>query len=271
MIVMNSLESTDVEKTLNKPDIHQQWGDSYVTAKKFYEQAFDYIKSVINAPKNSTFLDVGCGTGGHSIRLAKRGFSVVAIDFSDHILKTAELNVRSEGLQDNIKLQYGNILSLPFATGTFDHVLCWGVLMHIPDVEKAISELGRVLKRGGILVVSEGNMYSLQSIIHTNLKAILRKERATVKKTAAGIEYWALTSAGKLLTRESNIGWLKKELKRSGFIINKHVPGQFTEFYARSAFRRFRKPIHDINYLWFKYIKIPHLAFGNILIAQKQG
>ena len=74
MIVMNSLESTDVEKTLNKPDIHQQWGDSYVTAKKFYEQAFDYIKSVINAPKNSTFLDVGCGTVTKLIAVIWVGF-----------------------------------------------------------------------------------------------------------------------------------------------------------------------------------------------------
>lgn len=269
---MNISEINDVETTLKKPDVHQQWEDSYRTGEnaKFYEQVFDYIKSVLNAQKGATFLDAGCGTGAHSIRLAKRGFSVVAIDFSEYILKRAELNIRSIGLQDKIMLQRESILSLPFADGTFDYILCWGVLMHIPDVEKAISELERVLKKGGILVISEGNMYSLQSIIPRNLRLLLRKGKATVNKTAAGIEYWRSTPAGKLLTRHANVGWLKNKFKSDGFTINKHVSGQFTELYTRFSSHLFRNFIHGFNNFWFKYIKIPYFAFGNILIVQKQ-
>ena len=126
----------------------------------------------------------------------------------------------------------------------------------IPDIEKAISELGRVLKNRGILVVSEGNMYSLQSIFHRSLKTILRKGKATVEKTAAGLEYWELTSAGKLLTRQSNIRWLKKKLKGSGFAIKKHVSGQFTELYVMSSSRLFRKSIHNFNYLCSRFARM---------------
>ena len=194
---MSISKSKVVEKTLNKPDIHQQWEDSYRNEEneEFYEQAFDYITSVLSPQKNSTFLDVGCGIGAHSIRLAKRGFSVLAVDFSEYVLKKAELNLQNSGLIDNIQLQHENILSLSFADRTFDYILCWGVLMHIPDIEKAISELDRVLKKDGILVISEGNMFSIESIILRNLNLLLGRERATVKKTEAGLEYWSFTSA----------------------------------------------------------------------------
>lgn len=269
---MSISESNDVEKTLQKPDIHQQWIDSYLTAETtgFYEEAFDYITSVLNAPRNATILDAGCGNGAHSDRLAKRGFSVLAIDFSENILKTAELNLKSGGLTDNIKLQRENLISLSFPDRTFDYILCWGVLMHIPDVEKAISELDRVLKKGGFLVISEVNMFSVQSTFVRSFKRLLGKEKATVIKAAAGLEHWKLTPFGKLVTRQTNIGWLKENFNSRGFTIKKHVSGQFTELYTKVSSRLLRKLIHGFNHLWFKYVKIPCFAFGNILILQKK-
>lgn len=270
--MMNISESNDVEKTLQEPEIHRQWEDSYRTAENeaFYEEAFDYIKSVLDAPKNSTVLDAGCGSTAHSIRLVRRGFSVLAVDFSESVLKKAELNLQSSGLLDNIKLQRENILSLSFSDGTFDYILCWGVLMHIPDIEKAISELDRVLKKGGILVISEANMFSIQSIIERTVKPLLGKGDATVHKTAAGLEYWKSTSSGKLLIRQTNIRWLKQKFTSNGFTIKAHVSGQFTELYTRFSSRLPRNLIHGFNHLWFKYLKIPYFAFGNIVIVQKQ-
>ncbi len=268
---MSSSQSTDVERTLQSLSVHQEWENSYRTAdnEEFYEQAFDYILSVLNAPKNSKFLDAGCGTCAHSIRLAKRGYSILAIDFSGSILKRAEQHLQSMSLQNNIRLQRENILSLSIADGTFDYILCWGVLMHIPDVEKALSELDRVLKKDGILVISEGNMHSLQSIILRILKRLIGREKATLKNTAAGLESWVLTSTGRLLTRQANLWWLKNKLKDNGFTIKKHMPGQFTELYTKLSSPQLRYLIHLFNHFWFNYVKIPYLAFGNILIVQK--
>jgi len=270
---MSIFNSKDIEETLQKADIHQKWEDTYRTEEneKFYERAFDYITRVLTAKENDTILDVGCGACAHSIRLAKRGFSVMAVDCSEHVLEKAEVKLQNSGIVDKIKLQQENILSLSFADRTFDYVLCWGVLMHIPDIEKAISELDRVLKKDGIIVISEGNMFSLQSIILRSIKLFLRKEKATVKKTAAGMEYWRLApSGGKFLTRQANIKWLKNKFKSKGYTIKKHVSGQFTELYRRFSFGLISKFIHYLNSLWFNYVKIPHLAFGNIIILRKR-
>jgi len=83
--------SKDAEQTLSNPDAHDKWANSYRVRENegFYEQAFDYIADILHAPSNSTILDAGCGACAHSMRLASRGFSVVAIDFSEYILKIA--------------------------------------------------------------------------------------------------------------------------------------------------------------------------------------
>ena len=109
-------ENKIFEKTLEKKQVHHQWESDYrsLENEKFYEEAFRYIANVLDAPKNSTILDVGCGIGAHSIRLLKYGFTVTAVDFSTTILKTAEDHLQSTGHEDKIKLQRENLLSLSF-------------------------------------------------------------------------------------------------------------------------------------------------------------
>ncbi len=268
---MSATESKDVEITLQKPGVHQKWENSFRTVEneKFYETAFDYLTSEIKAPKGTTILDAGCGPAAHSIRLAKRGYSVIATDFSETILKEAELCIQSCDQQNNIKLKRENILSLSFPDNSFEYILCWGVLMHIPDVEQAISELTRVLKKGGILIISEGNMRSLQSIIFRNLNSLFGNGSNDIKITPSGLEYWKKTESGKFLTRQADIKWLKKKFNDNGYTINRHVSGQFTELYRKCSSPLFKSLIHSFNHFWFQYVKIPYLSYGNILILKK--
>jgi len=143
--------------------------------------------------------------------------------------------------------------------------------MHMPDINKALSEICRVLKKGGIFVISETNMSSLQSFVLRGLKFLLNKEQAEVKILDSGIEYWEEKDSGVLMTRQANIKWLIMKLENDGFSIIKHLPGQFTELYSRFSFKIIKKFIHLFNFIWFKYLKIPHLALGNILIVQKNN
>lgn len=269
---MSIAESKDLEKTLGKPQIHANWENLYRTSEneKFYEMVFDYVANVLKAPENSLILDAGCGAGAHAMRLARRGFSVVAADFSDSVLEMAKANLQAAGMQDQIRLQHENLLSLSFPDETFDAILVWGVLMHIPDVEKAVAELTRVLKKGGSLIVSEGNMYSLQSVAERTRCRLTGKHYAIGKYTDAGLEYWETTPTGQLLTRVMNIGWLKKKFIDSGFTVQRHVSGQFSERYTRYSSERAKKLIHDFNRLWFRVIKFPQPAFGNLLILRKK-
>jgi ubiquinone/menaquinone biosynthesis C-methylase UbiE len=256
---------------LAKPDIHQQWENAYRTIEneEFFDQVFDYITLVLNAPENSTFLDVGCGTCAHSIRLANRGFFVHAVDISESILKIAETNVKSKKMQHKISIRRQDVLSLSFEDETFNYILCWGVLMHIPNIEKAISELTRVLKPGGILIISEGNMYSLQSIILRNLKRVQKNKGVDVRETPAGLEHWIINSSSTLMTRHANMKWLIVRFRDNGFTVRKRCAGQFTELYTKVSSHYLKNLIQRFNRFWFNVIRIPQPAFGNILILEK--
>lgn len=81
---------------------------------------------------------------------------VVALDRSLNDLATARQRYRELGgkAQDGLGFLAGDALSLPFATDSFDAVICSEVLEHIPDYEGALREIARVLKPGGVLAVS---------------------------------------------------------------------------------------------------------------------
>ncbi len=270
---MENKISKEIEETLRKKDIHQSWVNSYRTEENepFFEKAFDYIVSAIDAPKNSIILDAGCGTCKHSIRLAKRGFIVKAIDFSESALEEAVINVRDNKLESKISIKRENICSLSFENEKFNYILCWGVLMHVPDLEKAISELARVLKPGGIIVIGENNMHSLQMAASRIRNKLFRKKMndVEIKKTPAGNEYYWRKTNGMVMTRVIDMRWFVKKFESKGLIVKKRVARQFTETYISVSSPLFKRLIHIFNNIWFEYIKIPYLSHGNLLILQK--
>ena len=270
---MNESGSEAVERSLAGGDIHKKWYEAYyVEQDVFYELAFDYVTANFGDPGDSVVLDAGCGYCTHAIRLAKRGFLVQAVDFSPAVLELAADNVKTNGLEARISLSRANIVALPFADGAFGRIVCWGVLMHVPEAEKAIAELIRVLSPGGTLIISENNVRSLEFVLIRNLKRLRgtsRNSRA-VKGTPAGMEHWLVDPAGTLLVRQTNIRWLIEQFRDNGCILRKRTAGQFTELYTRVSNRLLRSLIRVFNSFWFRHIRIPHLAIGNILIFQKE-
>ena len=143
--------------------------------------------------------------------------------------------------------------------------------MHIPDVANAIKELSRVTCRGGVVVISEGNAYSLQAISLRLLKRLLGKERAKIKSTPAGLEFWEKTNTGDLMTRQANIQWIISEFAKHGLVLKLRTSGQFTELYTKLKSPILKKLIHTLNHIWFKYIKMASPAFANILFFEKSN
>src|SRR2546421_3712636 len=162
---MTNSKSILVENLLARPEMHRKWEGDYRTRdnESFYEAAFDFIAGLLAPSPGATFLDVGCGSCAHSVRLARHGFNVHAVDFSESALRMAQEYIRSRGLEDRITLGRENLLELSFPDESFDYLLCWGVLMHIPEVGCAISELARVIRPGGSLIISEGNQSSFEA------------------------------------------------------------------------------------------------------------
>lgn len=94
-------------------------------------------------------LDLGAGGGEFAIQLALLGHRVVALDLDTHVLREA----RSPYVQ-GVELVTADATCLPFKDGSFDLVVCNSALEHFPNDEEAISEMARVARVNGVMLVT---------------------------------------------------------------------------------------------------------------------
>jgi ArsR family transcriptional regulator len=94
--------------------------------------------------------DLGCGTGQVSAAIAPFVARVVAVDASAAMLQAAKKRLQSAA---NVELRRGELEALPIDDATLDAATLVLVLHHIPQPDRAIAEVGRVLKPGGRLVI----------------------------------------------------------------------------------------------------------------------
>jgi len=114
----------------------------------------DYIQMVTHfLPAEKTFADLGCGTGQSSSLLSKH-YQVTGVDISPLFLKEAQ---KKFSQVDFIK---GDIIQLPFKNNSFDGVGCFNVLEHISAPQKAVAEMIRITKKGGLIFICCPNLLS---------------------------------------------------------------------------------------------------------------
>ena len=99
-----------------------------------------------------TLLDCGCGPGSITLGLAEAlaPGEVVGVDRDASRVEIAEQAAAEQGV-DNVRFQTADVQHLPFADASFDAVFAHAVLQHIKEPLRAIAEMRRVLKPGGVI------------------------------------------------------------------------------------------------------------------------
>ncbi|HEC2146244.1 TPA: demethylmenaquinone methyltransferase [Staphylococcus delphini] len=113
------------------------------------------VMKEMNVQAGTIALDVCCGTADWTIALSQAvgpEGEVTGLDFSENMLKVGE---EKTAHMDNIRLVQGDAMALPFDDNAFDYVTIGFGLRNIPDYSKALSEMYRVLKPGGMAVCLE--------------------------------------------------------------------------------------------------------------------
>jgi len=96
-------------------------------------------------------LEIGVGLGCDHFRFARNGNQMTALDLSREHLRHTERHLALEGL--STEAVYGDAERLPFEDERFDLVYTFGVLHHTPHIDRALSEIHRVLRPGGVALV----------------------------------------------------------------------------------------------------------------------
>ena len=100
-------------------------------------------------------LDIGSGVGGPARWIAQTfGCHVTGIDLTADFCRAAESLNAATGLQSRVRIVHGSALAMPFADASFDRAYSQNVIMNIADKVAFYREARRVLKPGGILVLS---------------------------------------------------------------------------------------------------------------------
>jgi SAM-dependent methyltransferase len=163
------------------------------------------IPAVVTPAPGARVLDVGCGAGRFwpDAEAWPAELTITLADLSPGMVDEALTNLRAMGRWDDVSGEVADVCALPFADASFDVVLAMHMLYHASDPERAVGEIARVLRPGGIAVASTNgarNMAALFELGHAALggerldlgarvfglengEAILRRHFAEVKIT----------------------------------------------------------------------------------------
>jgi phosphoethanolamine N-methyltransferase len=139
--------------------------------------------------KDKLVLDIGCGTGGPAIVLARdMGARLVCIDVEPQLIERARRLASEAGVTGRIEFRMVDPGPLPFEAKTFDAVFSKDALIHIPDKKALYIEILRVLRPGGAFAASDwlsGENARDDPALHRFIElAHLRFAMATARETA---------------------------------------------------------------------------------------
>jgi SAM-dependent methyltransferase len=250
----------------------ESWDHDYYNpiAERYYDLAISTMLRLMGIESGATVLDAGCGPGVHSVRVARAGCRVCAVDISQTMLKEAQARTAAAGLDSAVEFRHEDLTRLTFPDASFRYVFSWGVIIHIFDVEMALDELARVVEPGGKLAIYVTNSKSWDHKLESLLRFLLRKPLVGRRSVCLGNGIWYEMHGEKLWVWHFDIRELERQLEARGLHLTHRVIGEFSEFQRRVG-GPLRRMLLRLNNLCYR-LKVPAgLAVTNLLVFQKSA
>jgi GT2 family glycosyltransferase/SAM-dependent methyltransferase len=194
-------------------------GDARIT----YEHLLRYLLAK-EAVRDKEVLDLGSGEGYGAFLLAHEARQVVGLD----IALEAVAHASSKYAAANLSFLVASALAVPFKQGTFDAITCFEVIEHITDAARLLAEIKRVLRPGGIVLISTpnkktysddakyANPFHVKEFYLDEIRELLERSFTHVafygERLAFGASLWNLSPSA--------------ELSRIGELVAEVVPGE---------------------------------------------
>jgi SAM-dependent methyltransferase len=153
--------------------------------------ALEALLAAVGEARPSRVLDIGCGQGGIAERIATElGADVVAVDQSPRMVELTR--------QRGIDARLGDVQALDFDDESFDCVVAAWMLFHVPDLDRGLAEIARVLRPHGRLVAATNGRDHLQE-----LHDLLGTKPPVSQFTAENGRRWLLRHFGRVELRDA--------------------------------------------------------------------
>src|SRR6266540_1967590 len=150
---MNNIQTKKAYKGLPMEGVIASWY-AKTTLKDLKRHKLMAKQLVEKIPANGKVLEIAPGPGYFCIELAKLGnYQITGLDISKSFVEIARKNAAEAGLK--IDFREGNASAMPFKNETFDFTFCQAAFKNFSEPVKAISEMYRVLKPGGVAVIAD--------------------------------------------------------------------------------------------------------------------
>jgi ubiquinone/menaquinone biosynthesis C-methylase UbiE len=149
------------DREMNHQEVGRYWDENAAVWTRLARGGYDVYRDYLNTPAffemlpeidGLSGLDIGCGEGHNTRLLAKCGARVTAIDISGVFVQSAQQAEEQEPL--GIDYNIASAVELPFGDATFDFAVGFMSFMDIPETDRVLAEVHRVLNPGGFLQFS---------------------------------------------------------------------------------------------------------------------
>lgn len=173
---------------MDSTDVAACWEANAETWTRHARAGYDLYRDALNTPvflanlpaiAGLDGLDIGCGEGGNTRKLAERGARMTAVDIAPTFLRHAREAEAAAPL--GIDYRPGDGTALPFPDAQFDFATAFMSLMDMPQPDKALREAARILKPGGFLQFS-----ILHPCFAPPYRKVLRDEAGQVRAIEVG-------------------------------------------------------------------------------------
>lgn len=176
----------------------------------------EYEELIYSRVAGARVLEYGCGTGSHSLEIARRGGEVVGIDISEVGIEMAREKAAAEGIK-NAQYLTMDAENMTFPDASFDLVIGEGILHHL-NLAKSYSEISRILRPGGQAIFMEPLGHNPAMVLFRNRTPHLRTadEHPLLKRdldlakryfATTRFKYYHFTSFASLLLLRTSLFW----------------------------------------------------------------
>ena len=175
-------------------------------------------KEIERFVEKGRMLDIGCGRGILPALMRERGWEAHGLEFSE----TAARHAR----ELHVPVFVGNLPDSPYEPGSFDAVVLWHVLEHVPDPVEALAKAREILRPGGLLVIAVPNFESLQARFsgrhwfHLDVPRHYHHFGVSVLKRMLDSAGFSIADISHLSLEYNPYGWIQSILNRMGFRFN---------------------------------------------------